>query len=80
MTVEDEGKVGSKGELFPSKRIREALGLLKDQRVKYSVINGRLIVERIPDPVELFSRPAKVTMTIEELKNDRRQLSKELEG
>lgn len=80
MTVEDEGKVGSKGELFPSKKIREALGLLKDHRVKYSVINGRLIVERIPDPIELFSRPAKVTVTLEELKKDRRQLSKELEG
>ncbi|MFW9915158.1 MAG: hypothetical protein ACFFGZ_06060 [Candidatus Thorarchaeota archaeon] len=80
MTVEDEGKVGSKGELFPSKKIREAVGLSKDQRVKYSVINGRLIVERIPDPVELFSRPAKVIISREEIKKDRRQLSEELEG
>ncbi len=56
------------------------MGLQEDQRVKYSIINERLIVERIPDPLELFSRPAKVTMTIDELKNDRRQLSKELES
>lgn len=80
MIVEDDGKVGSKGELYPSKKIREALGLLKGHHVKYSVVNGRMIIERIPDPVELFARPAKVIITIEELKKDRCHLSKKLEG
>ncbi len=80
MTLEDEGKVGSKGELFPSKKIRTAVGFSKNQRIKYSVIKGRLIVELIPDPIELFSRPPKVTTTLKELKNDRKKLSKELES
>jgi bifunctional DNA-binding transcriptional regulator/antitoxin component of YhaV-PrlF toxin-antitoxin module len=80
MTLEDKGKVGSRGELLPSKKIREAMGLKKGHCVKFSVINGRLIVERIPDPSELLSRPTKVILTSEDLKKERQQLSKELEG
>ena len=80
MTINDEGKVGSKGELFPSKKIRMAAGLKKNQKVKYSVVQGRLIVEKIPDPIELLSQPPKVTIAWDEFKEDRFSLSKELES
>ncbi|MHA1995841.1 MAG: hypothetical protein ACW97Z_14935 [Candidatus Hodarchaeales archaeon] len=75
----DEGKVGSKGELFPSKKIREAIGLKKNQKIKYSVIHERLIIEKIPDPLILLSQPSKVTISWNEYKNDRLELSRELE-
>jgi len=75
----DEGKVGSKGELFPSKKIREAIGLKKNQRVKYSVIHGRLIVEKILDPISLLSQPPKVKISWHEYKNNRKKVTKELE-
>lgn len=75
----DEGKVGSKGELFPSKKIREAIGLKKNQKIKYSVVHGRLIVEKIPDPITLLTQPPKVNLSWEEFKKDRLLLSKELE-
>ena len=75
----DEGKVGSKGELFPSKKIREAIGLKKNQRVKYSVIQGRLIVEKILDPITLLLQPPKVNISWGEYKKNRKKLAKELE-
>ncbi|MHA1974029.1 MAG: AbrB/MazE/SpoVT family DNA-binding domain-containing protein [Candidatus Hodarchaeales archaeon] len=76
----DEGKVGSKGELFPPKRIREALGLKKNQKVKYSVIGGKLIVEKIIEPLSLLKQKSKVRIRQEEFKKDRMQLSKEFES
>lgn len=75
----DEGKVGSKGELFPSKKIREAIGLKRNQRIKYSVVHGRLIIEKIPDPIVLLSQPAKINISWKEFKKDRSTLSEELE-
>ena len=75
----DEGKVGSKGELFPSKKIREAIGLKKNQRIKYSVVHGRLIIEKIPDPILLMSQPPKININWKEYKKDRVTFSKELE-
>jgi hypothetical protein len=75
----DEGKVGSKGELFPSKKIRKAIGLKKNQRIKYSVIHGRLIVEKILDPITLMSQDPKVEISWKEFKKDRLELAKELE-
>ncbi len=75
----DEGKVGSKGELFPSKKIREAIGLKKNQKIKYSVVHGRLIIEKIPDPITLLSQSPKVNISWNEFKKDRQKLSKELE-
>lgn len=75
----DEGKVGSKGELFPSKKIRKSLGLKKNQKIKYSVVNNRLIVEKILDPLTLLSQSPKLKISKEDFKKDRKELSKELE-
>ena len=80
MIVTDKGKVGSKGELFPSKKIRQALGLKRNQKVKYSVINGKLIVEPILDPLELLNQPPKVKISWKEFKEDRKSLSKQFES
>lgn len=79
MTITDQGKVGSKGELFPSKKIREALGLKINQKIKYTVLNDRLIIEKIIDPLMLLSQTPKVKMDFEEFKKERSLLSKELE-
>ena len=40
--------MGSKGELFPPKEIREKLGLKPHMRVLYRIKDGKLIVEPIP--------------------------------
>jgi bifunctional DNA-binding transcriptional regulator/antitoxin component of YhaV-PrlF toxin-antitoxin module len=71
------GKVGSKGELFPPKEIREQLGFESGREIEYRVSNGTLIVEKILSPEEILSKPKKAIVTIEELKKDRLNLSED---
>jgi bifunctional DNA-binding transcriptional regulator/antitoxin component of YhaV-PrlF toxin-antitoxin module len=74
-----EGRVGSKGELFPSKEIREKLGLIPHTRVIYRVENGKLIVEPVHSVEDMIDLPPEVEITQEELDADRRELSRRLE-
>ena len=74
-----ESKVGSKGEIFPPKEIREKLGLQPHTRIKYEVKDGRLVVEAIPTIQEVMKEPPAVETTMDELKKFRKELSKKLE-
>ena len=73
------GRVGSKGELFPPKELRERLDLRPHRRVLYRESDGVLIVEPVPSVEELLRKPPKVEVTIEELSELRRELSKKAE-
>ncbi|TFG17457.1 MAG: hypothetical protein EU530_10565 [Promethearchaeota archaeon] len=72
------GIVGSKGELFPPKSIREKMGLKKGQKIVYRVLNGRLIVEKYIELEEILSKSAKMEISFDELKKDREELSEEI--
>ena len=72
------GIVGSKGELFPPKSIREKLGLKKGQKIIYRVLNGRLIIEKYIELEEILSKSAKVEISFNETKKDREELSEEI--
>ena len=74
------GKVGSKGELFPPKHIREQTDLIEGHKVLYRVVNRRLIVERIYSPNDILNTPEKAKISLDELKNDRKNLSEDLSG
>lgn len=69
-----QGKVGSKGELFPPKELRERIGLKEGEPVLYRVVQDRLIVEKLYSVEEILQKPAKVTLTPEEIKRDRERL------
>jgi len=71
------GKVGSKGELFPPKEIREQLGLESGQEIEYRISNGTLIIEKILKPEEILAKPKKAIISFEELKKDRLNLSED---
>ena len=73
------GRVGSKGELFPPKELRERLDLRPHRRVLYREGDGVLIVEPVPSVEEILRRPQKVEVTVEELGGLRRELSKKAE-
>jgi AbrB family looped-hinge helix DNA binding protein len=75
-----ESQVGSKGEIFPPKKIREELGLNPHTRVRYEVKDGRLVVEPIPTLHDVLSKPPAVSITIDEFKRFRKELSKKLES
>ena len=71
------GKVGSKGELFPPKKLRRKIGLVEGQSVLYRVVNNRLVVEKLLEIDEVLSKPSKITVSFTELKKDRLQLSED---
>ncbi len=74
------GRVGSKGELFPPKELRERLNLRPNRRVLYREVDGALVVEPVPSVEELLERSPKVEVTVEELRVLRRELSEKAEA
>ncbi len=52
-----ETQVGSKGELFLSKQIRDSLGLKPGDRIYLEIQEGKLIVRKVPDLRELLKMP-----------------------
>ncbi|MEM2914183.1 MAG: AbrB/MazE/SpoVT family DNA-binding domain-containing protein [Candidatus Bathyarchaeia archaeon] len=74
-----ESRVGSKGELFPPKEIREKLGLKVHSKVIYKIEDGRLIVEPVPNIEELLKEPPLMEVTLEEFHKFRKELSRKAE-
>lgn len=75
-----KSRVGSKGELFPPKELREKLGLEPQGRVVYRIEKGRLIVEPIPSLEEVLSEPPVVKVSVEEFRGFRKELSRRAEA
>lgn len=75
-----KSRVGSKGELFPPKNIREKLGLQPHTPVIYKIEDDRLIVEPIPSLQEVFNEPSAIEITLEEFHKHRKELSKKAES
>ena len=75
-----ESRVGSKGELFPPKEIRESLGLRPNVRVIYRIEGGILVVEPVPSLEEVLKEPPSVEITIEEFYKHRKELSRKAES
>ena len=74
-----KGRVGSKGELFPPKVIREKLGLHPHTVVIYRIKEGKLIVEPVPKIEDVLKEPPVVKETIKEFHEFRHKLSREAE-
>jgi len=73
-------RIGSKGEIFPPKEIREKLGLTPGTEVDLRVEDSKLIVRPIPTVKDLLKEPAKVTISLEEFHKFRRELNKKVES
>ena len=55
------GKVGSKGELYPPKKIRDGIGLKPEVQVEFIVTpNGELIIRKIEKLEDILKPIAKV--------------------
>ena len=74
-----KGRVGSKGELFPPKDVREKLGPRPHTKVIFKVEGGRLVVEPIPSLEEVLEEPSPVEITLEEFHDLRREISRKAE-
>lgn len=75
-----KSRVGSKGELFPPKEIREKLGLRAHVKVIYKIEEGRLVVEPVPHLEDVLKESPSVEITLEEFHEFRRELSRKAES
>ena len=76
MISEEFGKVGSKGELYPPIKIRKALGLNPNTRIRFFISpKGYLIVEKVISVEELLAKPALAKVSVEEIE----KLSEEMQ-
>ncbi|MHA1730620.1 MAG: AbrB/MazE/SpoVT family DNA-binding domain-containing protein [Promethearchaeota archaeon] len=84
MTIQPEReyvvKVGSKGEIFPPKPLREELGLTGGQPVILSVEGDTLVVRKLHSLEEILKRGTKVKVSYHAMKEARRELNREFEG
>jgi len=71
-----ESRVGSKGELFPPKEMREKLGLKACSKVIFKIEAGMLIVEPVPTIKEVLEKSTPVEITLEEFYRSRKELSR----
>lgn len=62
-------KIGSKGEIFPPKEVRDLLGFNKDQSIIMKVYSNRIIVQKIDSLKEILSKPTDVKISYHVLKN-----------
>lgn len=62
-------KIGSKGEIFPPKEVRDLLGFNKDQSIIMKVYSNRVIVQKIDSLEEILSKPTDVKISYHVLKN-----------
>ena len=72
-------KIGSKGEIFPPKEIRQKLGLTKDQPILLTQHKNTLIIRKIHSIEELLKKPAKVEISYHAWKQFKKELSQEVE-
>lgn len=67
MASEQIGFVGSKGELYPPKKIKQLLDLKPKTRVRYRISpKGYLIVEIIPSLEDLMKEPPVASVSVDE--------------
>ncbi|MFO8017795.1 MAG: AbrB/MazE/SpoVT family DNA-binding domain-containing protein [Promethearchaeia archaeon] len=62
-------KIGSKGEIFPPKEVREYLGFTKDQKILMKVYPNRIIIQKVETLEEILNQPADTKISYHVLKN-----------
>jgi len=72
-------KIGSKGEIFPPKEIREYLGLTQNQPIIMSIQEDKLIIRKLHSLEKILAEPPKVTISYHAWKEFRNTLSEDLE-
>ncbi len=72
-------KVGSKGEIFPPKDIREKLGLVSNQPIILSVHQDKLIIRKLDSIEKILETPTKISISYHALKQFRKTLGENFE-
>ncbi|TXT53463.1 MAG: hypothetical protein BAJALOKI1v1_2420007 [Promethearchaeota archaeon] len=70
-------KIGSKGEIFPPKEVREKLGLLPGQPIIIYLHKDQLIVRKLHSIEHILQSPPKVKISYHAWKQFKEDLSEE---
>lgn len=73
-------RIGSKGELFLPKKLREELELSPGSKVEVRVEGDSLVIKPIPSLKEVLSQPSLVEVSLEEFHEFRKELSRRAES
>ena len=73
-------KVGSKGEIFPPKEIREKLGFKPNQPILLSIHQDQLIVRKIHSIEEILNVPPKTKISYHAWKQFKEELTEKYES
>ncbi len=77
MSSKIESRVGSKGEIYPPKEIREISQLKPGDRIEIEASPGELIIRKIPNPAELLDMPIIVSKSPREIEEDLEKMQKD---
>jgi bifunctional DNA-binding transcriptional regulator/antitoxin component of YhaV-PrlF toxin-antitoxin module len=75
-----KSRVGSKGEIFPPKKIRDKLGLRPKTEITYKIEGTKLIVEPVPTLEDVLTQPTIVEETLDDIRKFRQELSRKAES
>ena len=79
MSEKTELSVGTKGEIYTTKKIREETGLQPGEKAIAQVLEGRLIIEPKPTGLSLLRKKRTAPpITPEEMQRHRRELTERL--
>lgn len=70
MTIEDQSKVGKKGEILPKKPLRDFSGIKPGDNIIIEALPGRLIINKIYSVQELLEMPVISEGTAKSIEND----------
>jgi len=70
MTIEDQSKVGKKGEILPKKPLRDFSGINPGDNIIIEALPGRLIINKIYSVQELLEMPVISEGTAKSIEND----------
>ena len=73
-------KVGSKGEIFPPKEVRESLGLMPNQPIIIYQHKNTLIIRKLSSLEEILEEKPKITISYHALKQLDKEINEELEN
>ena len=73
-------KIGSKGEIFPPKAIREKLGFEPDQPILLFIHEDQLIVRKLHSIEEILNSPPKTRISYHAWKQFKEELLEEYES
>jgi len=76
--VEIKTSIGTKGEIYIPKKIREQLGLRPKDKIIIRIKDGLLIIIPVKDFEDLLSKKPEVEISLDEFHKFRRELSESI--